>query len=55
MTCSRCHGILMHDCDEQWSFWRCVTCGERFDTVVQMHRWMQQEVGPCLDQYFPPD
>ena len=44
MTCQRCRGLLIQ-CEEQhWRHWRCVSCGDRFDTQVLNNRWLYKEL-----------
>jgi hypothetical protein len=49
MTCERCHGLMLgapldkHDTGLLWLWaWRCVTCGNCVDSVIQQKRTMQK-------------
>ena len=52
MNCPRCEGLLMSDqvynADEGLyvlSIWRCLNCGESFDSMILKNRTTQKEKG----------
>jgi len=52
MNCPRCEGLLMSDQvynqDEAMyvlSIWRCLNCGETFDSMILQNRTLQKEKG----------
>jgi len=52
MNCPRCEGLLMSDQvynqDEAMyvlSIWRCLNCGENFDSMILQNRTLQKEKG----------
>jgi hypothetical protein len=52
MNCPRCEGLLMNDqvynADEALyvlSIWRCLNCGETFDSMILQNRIQQKEKG----------
>ena len=56
MDCKRCHGLMVmdHFLDIQESFgapwikgWRCVTCGEISDPIIERNRQLQL-AGNCV-------
>jgi len=52
MNCPRCEGLLMSDqvynADEAvyvLSIWRCLNCGDTFDSIILQNRIQQKEQG----------
>lgn len=42
MICRRCQGALCFETDQHWSFWHCLTCGDRFDDKVMTNRYLSK-------------
>ncbi len=52
MNCPRCEGLLMSDqtynsneAMYRLAIWRCLNCGETFDSMILQNRMQQQEKG----------
>lgn len=44
MTCHRCQGLCIQANENHWLHWKCVSCGDRFDTTVLNNRWLYKEL-----------
>ena len=42
MSCSRCRGLLIQCNEQHWLHWKCLSCGDRFDSVVMTNRYLSK-------------
>ena len=43
MSCARCQGFMVCERDEtHWMNWRCINCGDHFDSVVMTNRYLSK-------------